>query len=232
VLGVVAAACYFARLNVLIPLLLGGLVVAVVENRARIRGTAALLPILPTATATSAARVRPGTVEVLTEFAKLGVVVFGSGYVLLAFLRADLVSHLHWLTEREVLDAVAAGQVTPGPVFTTATFVGYLLGGTAMALVATAGIFVPSFFMVAAIEPLVGRIRRSQWLAPALDGITVAALGLMAGVTVDLGRTAITDPLTFVLAGTALIVLLRWRPNAVWLVAAGSAVGIAHHLIT
>src|SRR5207245_6801021 len=100
-------------------------------------------------------RVRPGVTDVFVEFTKLGVVVFGSGYALLAFLRADLVTHLHWLTTHQVLDAVAAGQVTPGPVFTTATFVGYLLGGVPLALLATAGIFVPSFFLVAALEGLV-----------------------------------------------------------------------------
>jgi chromate transporter len=187
---------------------------------------------LPALSAGAIAReVRPGTVAVLAEFAKLGVVVFGSGYVLLAFLRADLVTHLHWLTERQVLDAVVAGQVTPGPVFTTATFVGYLLGGTSLALVATAGIFVPSFLMIAALERVMGRIQRSRWLAPALQGITVAALGLMAGVTIDLGRTAIADPFTTALAGIALAVLLRWRPNALWLVLAGAAVGIGHSLL-
>src|SRR5207245_4621275 len=131
-------------------------------------------------------RVRPGVTDVFVEFTKLGVVVFGSGYVLLAFLRADLVAHLHWLTEQQVLDAVAAGQITPGPVFTTATFVGYLLGGVPLAVAATAGIFVPSFLMVAMLEPFVGRIRHSPWLGPALDGIVVVALALMAGVTVDL----------------------------------------------
>jgi chromate transporter len=142
-----------------------------------------------------------------------------------------LVNHLHWLTEGQILDAVAVGQVTPGPVFTTATFVGYLLGGVPAALAATAGIFVPSFVMVAIIEPFVGRVRSSSWLGPALDGITVAALGLMAGVTIDLGRAAITDLVTATLAIAAVAVLLRWRLNAVWLIAAGAAVGIAHSLL-
>jgi chromate transporter len=119
------------------------------------------------------------------------VVVFGSGYVVLAFLRADLVQQLHWLSTRQVLDAVAAGQITPGPVFTTATFAGYLIGGVAAALVATAGIFVPSFVMVWLLAPLVSRIRRSPWSSSALDGIIVGALGPMTGVTVDLGKTAI-----------------------------------------
>lgn len=229
IIGAGALAAYFARVDVLLVLASGGLAATLVHNRHRLTGPPALvLPVLSTVAAT---RVRPGSGAVLAEFAKLGVIVFGSGYVLLAFLRADLVTHLHWLSERQVLDAVAAGQVTPGPVFTTATFVGYLLGGVPAALVATAGIFVPSFAMVSALEPLVGRVRRSAWLAPALEGLAGAALGLMAGVTVDLGRTAIVDPFTGVLAGAALVVMLRWRPNAVWLVAGGAAVGVAHALV-
>jgi len=157
--------------------------------------------------------------------------VFGSGYALLAFLRRDLVTGLGWLSAREVLDAVVAGQVTPGPLFTTATFLGYLLGGLPAAIVATAAIFLPSFLMVAALEPLIGRVRRSRWAGAALDGVTVAALGLMAGVTVDLGRTAIVDPLTAGIAVAALLSLLRWRPNPLWLVLVGAAIGVAHHTL-
>ncbi len=230
--AVAALGCYLAGVNALVTLAAGGVAVMLVDNRRRLAAVPAWLPLLPgLPLAAAAARVRPSALQVLGEFAKLGSVVFGSGYVLLAFLRSDLVGHLHWLTDRQVLDAVAAGQVTPGPVFTTATFVGYLLGGTSLALVATAGIFAPSFVMVGILEPFVGRIRRSPWLGPALDGVTVAALGLMAGVTVDLGRTAITDALTAVLAVAALVVLLRWRPNAVWLIAGGAAVGVAHALL-
>jgi chromate transporter len=231
VVGAGAIAAYFAGLNVLIPLVAGGIIVAVVANRHRPIGGHGLTGVLPTLPAAVVGKTRPHLVAVLGEFAKLGVVVFGSGYVLLAFLRADLVGHLHWLTQRQVLDAVAAGQVTPGPVFTTATFVGYLVGGVPAALVATAGIFVPSFLMVAALEPFVGRIRRSPWLGSALDGITVAALGLMAAVTVDLGRTAVHDALTGILAVGALAVVIRWKPNAVWLVAAGATVGAVHALL-
>jgi chromate transporter len=171
-------------------------------------------------------RARPTLAQIAAEFAKLGVIVFGSGYVLLAFVRKDLVSGLGWLSLRSVLDAVAAGQVTPGPVFSTATFLGYLLRGVPGALVATAAIFVPSFVLVAAMEPLVPRIRRSAWLSAALDGVVVAALGLMAGVTFDLARKAIVDPLTFLLTAGALVVSLRWRPNPAWLVLAGAVVGL------
>jgi len=231
--GVAALGGYLAGLNVLVILAAAGLVVSLVSNWLRLRPTAGvLLPVLPVGllAAAASARHHPGLAAVAGEFLKLGVVVFGSGYVLLAFLQHDLVSGLGWLSTRQVLDGVIAGQITPGPVFTTATFLGYLLGGVPAAIVATAAIFAPSFVMVAALEPLIGRIRRSPWAGAALDGITMAALGLMAGVTVDLGRAAITDPLTAVVAVVALLVVLRWRPNTAWLVLAGAAIGIAHAL--
>jgi chromate transporter len=228
-IALTATIAYFAGTNVLLPLLGGGLVVTLVENRDRLASNASVwLPVLP---ALASTRMRPSTLGVFEEFVKLGAIVFGSGYVLLAFLRADLVTHLHWLTEQQVLDAVTAGQVTPGPVFTTATFAGYLIGGVPLALVATAGIFLPSFVMVAALAPLIGRIRGSAWLGPALHGTTVAALGLMAGVTIDLGRTAITDPLTAGIAAAALAVLLWKHPSPLWLIGAGAAIGIAHSLL-
>ncbi len=231
--GVAALGGYLAGLNVLVILAAAGLVVSLVSNWRRLGPAArSLLPVLPVGLLATAAPARrhPGLAAVAGEFLKLGVVVFGSGYVLLAFLQRDLVSGLGWLSTRQVLDGVIAGQITPGPVFTTATFLGYLLGGVPAAIVATAAIFAPSFVMVAALEPLIGRIRSSPWAGAALDGITMAALGLMAGVTVDLGHTAITDPLAAVVAVVALLVVLRWRPNTAWLVLAGAAIGIAHAL--
>jgi chromate transporter len=231
--GVVALAAYLAGANVLVILATAGLLVSLVANWQRLRPAAHLLvSVLPVAwlTAVVPARRHPGLAAIAGEFLKLGAVVFGSGYVLLAYLRRDLVDGLGWLSTRQVLDAVVAGQITPGPVFTTATFLGYLLGGVPAALVATAAIFLPSFLMVAAIEPLVGPIRRSAWAGAALDGVTMGALGLMAGVTIDLGRAAITDPLTALVAVVALGVVLRWRPNALWLVLAGGVIGVAHSL--
>jgi chromate transporter len=159
-------------------------------------------------------------------FLKIGAVLYGSGYVLLAFLRADFVERLGWLTERQLLDAVAIGQFTPGPLFTTATFVGYLVLGVPGALLATLGIFLPSFALVAATGPLIPRIRRSRWLGAALDGVNVAALALMAGVTWQLGLEAVVDVPTAVLAVIAAAVLLRWNPNSAWLVMAGGVAGL------
>src|SRR3989454_984613 len=159
-------------------------------------------------------------------FLKVGAVVFGSGYVLLAFLRADLVVHRGWLTDSQLVDAVAVGQVTPGPVFTTATFVGYLLGGIRGALVATVGIFLPAFLLVAASGPLLPRIRRSKIAGAFLDGVNVGSLALMAAVTWELGRASLVDSLTVVLAVASLIALLRFRVNSAWLVLVGAAIGL------
>jgi chromate transporter len=160
-------------------------------------------------------------------FLKIGAVLFGSGYVLLAFLRADLVERLGWLSERQLLDAIAVGQITPGPVFTTATFVGYLLGGGPGALVATVGIFLPAFVFVALSGVLVPRLRRSAAAGAALDGVNVASLALMALVTLQLARTALVDAATVALAAASALLLLRWRVNSAWLVLAGALAGLA-----
>jgi chromate transporter len=158
-------------------------------------------------------------------FLKIGSVLFGSGYVLLAFLRADLVVRLGWLTERQLLDAVAVGQVTPGPVFTTATFVGYLLGGPSGAVVATIGIFLPAFIFVAASGPLLPIVHRSPGARAVLDGVNVASLALMAVVTMQLARSALAGPTGFALALASAVALVRFQVSAAWLVPAGALVG-------
>lgn len=159
-------------------------------------------------------------------FLKVGSVLFGSGYVLLAFLRADLVTRWGWLTEAQLLDAVAVGQFTPGPVFTTATFIGYVLGGAPGAAAATVGIFLPAFFFVAVSGPLVPRMRRS-WVAGAfLDGVNAASLALMAVVTWELGRSALVDVWTGGLALLSAGLLLRYRLNSAWLVLGGGVMGL------
>lgn len=166
-------------------------------------------------------------------FLKMGAVAFGSGYVLLAFLRADLVTHRGWLTDAQLVDAVAIGQVTPGPVFTTATFIGFILGGIRGALVATVGIFLPAFLLVAASGPLVPRIRKSKTASAFLDGVNVASLALMAAVSWQLGRASLVDLVTVVLALASLIALSRFRLNSAWLVLAGAVAGLitnAFHL--
>jgi chromate transporter len=160
-------------------------------------------------------------------FLKLGAVVYGSGYTLLAFLRADLVQNLHWLTDQQLLDAVSVGQFTPGPVFTTATFIGYVLGGVPGALLATVGIFLPSFVFIALIHPVARRLRQERWTEVLLDGVNSAALALMAGVLIQLGRHALIDGWTWAIAISTLLVLLRFKINSVWLILAGAAIGLA-----
>jgi chromate transporter len=159
-------------------------------------------------------------------FLRIGATVFGSGYVLLAFLRADFLTRYHWLTDGQIIDAVAVGQITPGPVFTTATFIGYLLGGFPGAIVATVGIFLPAFMLVAASGPLVPRIRKSATASAFLDGVNVASLALMAAVTWQLGRASLVDPITLALAVFAVICLWRFRLNSAWLVPLGGMAGL------
>jgi chromate transporter len=130
-----------------------------------------------------------------------------------------------WLSEAQLLDAIAVGQVTPGPVFTTATFIGYLLQGTPGALVATAGIFLPAFFFVAVSGPIIPRVRASPSAGAFLDGVNVASLALMTVVTWRLGQGALTDALGVGLAAVSAVLLLRYRVNSVWLILAGAAVG-------
>ena len=167
-----------------------------------------------------------GLGSIALTFLKLGVVVFGSGYVLLAFLKTDLVDRLHWITNAQLLDAITAGQVTPGPVFATATFIGYLLHGWSGAAVATAAIFLPSFFLAGAVGAFAGRIRKSKLAGAFLDGANAAALALMAEVALVLGRATLVDAWAWALAIVSAAILLRYRVNATWLILAGGAIGI------
>jgi chromate transporter len=234
--GTAAAALYLLGFNELAILFGGALLVLVVRAALRALprppGAAAALPFgalpLPALPALflQAAAVPVSLATLFLTFLKIGAVLYGSGYVLLAFLRGDFVERLGWLTDQQLLDAVAVGQFTPGPVFTAATFVGYLVAGVPGAILATLGIFLPSFAFVALLHPLVPRLRRSPWTAALLDGVNVAALGLMAGVAWQLGRDAIVDPLTALLALAAAILLIRFRLNSAWLVLGGGAIGI------
>jgi chromate transporter len=222
VLAAVAVVAAAAGVHELLVLLLAG---ASMTLARRSTGTTPALLALgaPAALSGAAAPFSVGTL--FGVFLKIGAVLFGSGYVLLAFLRADLVERLGWLTEQQLLDAVAVGQVTPGPLFTTATFVGYLLGGGIGAAVATVGIFLPAFVFVALSGPLIPRLRGSPAAGAALDGVNAASLALMALVTFQLARAALVDPLTVLLAAVSAILLLRFRVGSVWLVAGGAAAG-------
>lgn len=232
ILAIVTIILCAAGVNELLVLVIGGLL-ALPSNKGSLKDArpwrACLTPTLtafPAVTAATAG-VSAGLWPVFLIFAKIGSVLFGSGYVLLAFLRADLVERHHWLTQQQLLDAVAVGQVTPGPLFTTATFIGYVLHGPTGALVATLGIFLPAFFFVAASAPLLSRLRSSVIAGHMLDGVNVASLALMAVVTWQLGRSAITDWLSLVLATGSAVVLFGFRrANSAWLIVAGGLIGI------
>jgi chromate transporter len=233
IVGVGAAALSCLGINPLLVLLVAGLLMLAVRAGSRPRGTVACLtPLLgmtsaaPLAAAAGAAA--PFSLWVMfLFFLKVGSVLFGSGYVLLAFLHADLVEQWHWLTENQLLDAVSVGQFTPGPVFTTATFIGYVLGGPKAAFLATVAIFLPSFVLVAISGPLVPRLRKSPLAGIFLDGVNVASLALMAVVTWQLGRAALVDWLTISLAVAAAVWLLCFRVNSTWLILGGAALGLA-----
>jgi chromate transporter len=208
----------------------GALVVASRANRGR--HGAALRQIVPAIPIALAAASSPAVSlsGLFWIFLKIGSVLFGSGYVLLAFLRADLVCRLHWLTEAQLIDAVAAGQVTSGPVFTTATFIGYVLAGPVAALVSTAGIFLPALIFVAISGPLVPRLRASKVASGGLDDVNVASLALMAVVAAQLGRAAIVDLPTALFGVAAAGLLLRFKLNSASLVLGGAAFGLVWHV--
>ncbi|HEY6752974.1 MAG TPA: chromate efflux transporter [Rubrobacteraceae bacterium] len=227
VVGAVALVLYFLGVGE-IPLLFGGalLVLSIrIVQRGRGSGAVAVAPLglplgllaLPSAST--------GLVGLFLSFLKIGAVLFGSGYVLLAFFRSEFVGP-GLLTDRELLDAVTVGQVTPGPVFTTATFVGYLLAGVPGALLATVGIFLPAFVFVAITGPLIPRLRESPFLAGLLDGANVVSLALMAGVTWQLGRASIFEPIPALIALASLVLLFRTEINPVWLVIGGGVIGL------
>ena len=227
--GVGALAAYLLGVNELIVLFGGALlVVALQAAQGFPQSVAALLPLtgLPYWLAQSTTPTIISLDRIFLVFLKVGALLYGSGYVLLAFLRNDLVVNYGWLTDQQLLDAVAIGQFTPGPVFTTATFIGYVLAGVPGAVVATIGIFLPSFFFVALLARIMPYIRKSPWSAAFLDGVNVTALGLMAGVTWQLGRAALVDLPTILLAAVAALLLFRFKINSAWLVLGGAVIGL------
>ncbi|MDZ7959920.1 MAG: chromate transporter [Aulosira sp. DedQUE10] len=235
--GVVAIATYFAGLNEILVLILLGIAVMLLKNwQTRGNTTGALLlpfsGVLAQVGSTTAAVTSVSWFSVFFFFLKIGCVLYGSGYVLLAFLQRDLVERNHWLTSQQLLDAVAIGQFTPGPVFTTATFIGYLLAGNAGAIAATIGIFLPAFLLVWVVNPWVPKLRQSPWASGFLDGVNAASLGLMAGVTYTLGRAALVDWLTIILAILSAIAVFRFTINSAWLVLAGGAIGLASRILS
>lgn len=222
---------YFAGLDELLLLFGGGAAYVIATQVIAKRKLSALLMLPLSAAPVAQAAATPVALGTLfLSFVKIGALLYGGGYVLLAFLRGDFVDTFGWITNQQLLDAVAIGQVTPGPLFTTATFVGFLIAGLPGAVVATIGIFLPSFIFVTISSPLIPRMRQSPTFSALLDGVNAAALGLMAAVTVELGADALIDPLTIGVAVAALVALVRFKINATWLIAVGGIIGLVASL--
>jgi chromate transporter len=226
--GAVCFAAVLAGAPAIAVILVSGCVASLAEwHRARPSGKpGAALGIAGVPLALGGGAASIGILPIFLVFLKLGVVVFGSGYVLVAFLKADLVDRLHWVTEPQLLDAITAGQLTPGPIFATATFLGFLLQGWAGAAAATVAIFLPSFLMAGLVGALAGRIRNSPLASAFLDGVNAAAIALMASVAIFLGRTAMVDAWSWALGLASAVLLVRFKINATWLILAGGAIGI------
>ena len=226
--AVIVIALYFVGVNEIALLFAGGLLVMFATNWRRLRRKVVGALLIPLGGVGALSHVSaPFSLPLLfLTFLKIGSVLYGSGYVLLAFLRADFVVRYGWLTDRQLMDAIAIGQVTPGPVFTTATFIGFVLGGVPGALLATLGIFLPSFIFVAISNPLIPRMRKSAWVSGLLDGVNVASLGLMAAVAWQLGRASVTDPLTVLMALASFVLLIRLKVNSTWLIVGGALIGL------
>ena len=220
--------------NTLIVLLVAGFGVMVWQNWRNWRGGFSAvwllrfdlpeLAILPVITS------HPSWVDVLTIFLKIGATIYGGGYVLLAFLQPELVERTQWLTSTELLDAIAIGQVTPGPLFTTATFIGYLLAGHAGAISATIGIFLPSFIFVAIVTVWAPKLRESVWFRSWLDGVNAGAWGAIAVVAYRLGVVTLVDWLSISIAAIAALLIWRWRVDPLWPLLGGATIGFLGQL--
>lgn len=251
VLGALSLAAFFLGVNPIAILFGGGLLGMLARRVASVRTAAALLisPLLSrrpfaastprgtltfrlrplgaiAVTSAAVAGIRPSVYQIGLFFLKVGAALYGGGYVLLAFLEQGLVQQHAWLTHRQLLDAVAIGQFTPGPVLSTATFIGYILGGVPGAAVATVAIFLPSFFYVALLAPVLFRLRQSAWMASFLDSVNVCAVALMGGVTFKLAADALQGWPSWVIAPVALLVLLRWKLSPAWVVLGGGIAGL------
>ena len=247
-IALASVAAYFLKVDNLLILFLGGLLMMLYQNRLRlssaIRGRlpALLLPLLaPAQWHLGAILAQPALQAAQTAtpfslgrlflgFLKIGSILYGSGYVLVAFIQDEFVSHLGWLTPQLLIDAIAIGQVTPGPLFSTATFIGYQVGGLPGAALATLGIFLPSFIFVLLTNPLIPRLRRSPWIGGLLDGVILASLGLMAAVTLELGRDALSGPFAIAIALLSALLLFRFRVNTTWIILVGAVLGFLAHL--
>lgn len=229
---VILALYFFFHVNEILLLFSGGLVIMLFTNLQRLRSESLKGIFIPplfeinSITIDTVLSVPYNLTVLFLTFLKIGAILYGSGYVLFAFLHADFVTRLGWLTDQQLIDAIAVGQVTPGPLFTSATFIGYILGGVPGGLLATLGIFLPSFVFVAISNPLIPKMRSSVWVGSFLDGINIASLSLMTAVTFQLGQASLIDLPTILMSVITLGLLLRFKLNSTWLIAGGAAAGL------
>jgi len=230
-IGVIAG--YFLGINEILLIFWGGLLVMLLRNYNKLSGSRLFIFVAPLLGINLVAlQAKEITLSILfLVFLKIGAVLYGSGYVLLAFLEADFVETLGWITSQQLIDVVAIGQVTPGPLLTTATSIGYLTAGLPGAVIATVAIFLPSFVFVAVVNPLIPRLRKSPLTGAALDGVNAASLGLMAAVMFQLAKVSLIDPLTIIIALLCTGALFFLRINSTWLIAGGGLVGIVSGII-
>jgi len=226
-IGLGVGVAVLGGMNELLALLLGGgLGMILLSSRS---SSALWLGLITLSSATTPHLVvPPNLVQLGLFFLKVGSVLFGSGYVLVAFLQGELVDKYQWLSQSQLLDAIAIGQLTPGPVLSTATFIGYLILGIPGAIVATIGIFLPSFFWVLLLNPLIPRLRQSKWAGAFLDAVNVSAVALMGVVTYQLAQETFLapfNPLGALLMLLSMVLLIRYRVNAAWLLLGGAVLG-------
>jgi chromate transporter len=236
IVGIAVVVFYFFKLNEIALLFAGAAIVLLYQSGQHFikNGFPALLaaPIvkIPAVIVTAIAAPFSQTTLFLT-FLKIGAVLYGSGYVLVAFFNSEFVEKLGWITHHQLLDAIAVGQITPGPIASSATFIGYLMGGWQSALLATLAFFIPSFIFVALISRIMPYLRKKWWSGSFLDGVNVASLGLMTAVTWELGRAGVIDWFTIALAIGALFLVFRYKVNSTWLILGGALLGIAYKLL-
>ena len=237
VVGVGVAVLFFIGMNELILLATGGVLIVIVRRQVFGGGrfTSGLiaappfaLPFIGSFQLAVPAITGYSALTLFLTFLKIGAILYGSGYVLFAYLNVDFVERLGWLTNQELLDAVAIGQITPGPVFTTATFIGYLTGSWWGALLATVAIFLPSFLFVALLGKILPIVQRTPWARAALDGVNAASFGLMAAVSVRLADSAVVDPFTGVMAGGTFLIVWKTSVNLAWIVLGGALLGVTY----
>ena len=239
IIGLGVAGATLAGLNEILMLLMGGIIggvwLAYQKRSSSLLKSLSLLPLLTVISAKvqfanpilANSLTAKSLLKIFLIFLKIGSVLFGSGYVLIAYLDGELVNSLQWLTKDSLLDAVAIGQLTPGPILSTATFIGYQLAGFGGAFVATAGIFLPSFLLVAVINPIVPKLRQSTLFSTFLDAVNASAIGLMVAVTINLGKSNFTSwkPIAILLMVTGILFFTRGKIGALWLVLLGGVVG-------